>query len=175
MLLKTPETRFEEIYRIYEESFPDVERRTREGQKKVFSDPCYRIRIVEEEGKILAFLGYWELSTSVFLEHLATTETCRGKGYGKQLVEEVVEESSKPVFLEIEPVTEEDPMTGRRAGFYERIGFHLNFFYYEQMPLKAGDTPTPLQIMSYGKAVTEEEFKAYKEEIYEVVYGLKNI
>jgi GNAT superfamily N-acetyltransferase len=172
MFLKHPQSRFEEIYRVYEESFPDIERRTREGQKRVFDNPDYRIRIVEEEGKILAFLGYWDLPGCVFLEHLATTEKSRGKGYGKLLVEEALKESEKPVFLEIEPVTEADPMTGRRAGFYERLGFHLNSFYYRQMPLKPEDEPMRLMIMSYGGTVGEKEFELYKKEIYRLVYGV---
>lgn len=172
MLLKNPQTRFEEIYRIYEESFPDVERRTRDGQREVFDDPRYRVRVMEESGEILAFLGYWDLPGCIFLEHLATTERCRGKGYGKLLVEEAMGETDKPVFLEIEPITEENPMTGRRAGFYERLGFHLNPFFYEQMPLKPSDGPIPLRIMSHGKPVAEEEFKPHKKEIYNIVYGV---
>lgn len=171
MLLKTPQTRFEEIHSIYLESFPKNERRTRDGQKMILENPRYRLRAVEEDGKILAFLGYWNLDTCVFLEHLATTGRCRGKGYGKQLVMEVLREAEVPLFLEIEPVTEKDPMTGRRAEFYKRLGFHLNSFPYFQMPLKPLDSPVPLWIMSYGGPVTEEEFKPYKEEIYETVYG----
>ena len=174
MLLKNPQTRFEEIYRIYKESFPDIERRTKDDQKRVFGDPCYGVRVIEEEGKILAFLGYWDLPSCIFLEHLATTEACRGKGYGKQLVQEVMREMEKPVFLEIEPITEKDPMTKSRAGFYSRLGFHPNSFYYEQMPLKPVDRPTPLWVMSHGKPVTEEEFKPYKKEIYEIVYGVES-
>ncbi|WP_077612131.1 GNAT family N-acetyltransferase [Clostridium sp. Marseille-P2415] len=172
MLLKNPQPRFEEIYRIYEESFPDVERRTKDGQREVFDNPRYRVRVMEENGEILAFLGYWDLPGCVFLEHLAATERCRGKGYGKLLAEEAVGETGKPVFLEIEPITEENPMTGRRAGFYERLGFYLNTFFYEQMPLKPSDGPIPLWIMSHGKSVTEEEFKPYKKEIYNIVYGV---
>ena len=173
MLLKHPKSRFEEIYQVYEEAFPAIERRTREGQEKVFDHPLYRVRIVEEEGKVFAFLGYWELSGCIFLEHLATLKQSRGKGYGKRLVEEVLKETEKPVFLEIEPVTEADPMTGRRAGFYERLGFHLNPFFYEQMPLKPEDNPLRLMIMSYGAPMTKEEFLPYKKEIYEMVYGVK--
>jgi|GEM_PF-5389131 len=30
MLLKNPQTRFEEIYQIYKESFPNIERRTKD-------------------------------------------------------------------------------------------------------------------------------------------------
>lgn len=66
MLLKNPQTRFEEIYPIYKESFPDIERRTKDDQKRVFGNPCYGVRAIEEEGKILAFLGYWNLPSCVF-------------------------------------------------------------------------------------------------------------
>ncbi len=83
-----------------------------------------------------------------------------------------MEESEKPVFLEIEPITEKNPMTRSRERFYERLGFHSNSFYYEQMPLKPGDKAIPLLIMSYGKLMAEDEFKPYKREIYELVYGV---
>ena len=170
MLIKKPQNRFEEIYAIYEESFPDQERRTKEGQRSVFDNPFYHIRVVEEDGKIVAFLGYWELPGCVFFEHLATAKVSRGKGYGKLLIEEAVKETEKPVFLEIEPVTLENPITGKRALFYERLGFYVNHFYYEQMPLKTQDAPMQLWVTSYGKPITETEFLPCKKEIYEIVY-----
>lgn len=173
MLLRNPISRFEEIYGIYEEAFPEIERRTKTGQKKVLDNPDYRLSVVEEEGKILAFLGYWELPHCIFLEHLATTKQSRGKGYGKMLVEEVVKTAQNPIFLEIEPITELDPMTGRRAGFYQRLGFYENSFFYEQMPLKPEDAPVQLLIMSYDKTIEESEFAPFKKEIYERVYGVK--
>lgn len=172
MLLNNPASRFEEIYPIYEEAFPEIERRTREDQLKVFANPCYRLLTVEEEGCILAFLGYWKLDSCLFIEHLATTAECRGKGYGKDLVLECLNQAQGPVFLEIEPVTEEDPMTGRRQGFYERLGFFCNTFPYLQMPLKPGDEPNPLWIMSHPGAIDEEAFLPYKKEIYRSVYGI---
>lgn len=173
MRLQNPQMRFEELYRIYDESFPDEEKRTKEGQRRVLEDPMYRLLVMEEHGRILAFLGYWELPDCCFVEHLATTEACRGKGYGKRLLGELTGEAGKPIFLEIEPVTEEDPMTRRRKGFYERLGFVANSFPYEQMPLKEGDRPIPLWVMSYGRAFSEEEFLPYKKEIYHYVYGVE--
>lgn len=170
MLLEHAEERFEEIYCIYEESFPSIERRTKEGQRAVLDNPYYKVLVMEEDGKILAFLGYWDLPGCVFGEHLATTEACRGKGYGKDLVLECIRNTEKPMFLEIEPITEEDPMTGRRAGFYKRLGFCINEFPYEQMPLKPEDRPIPLWVMSYGDTIEEETFSPYKKEIYENVY-----
>lgn len=172
MMLEHGTARFEEIYHIYEESFPAIERRTREGQRTVFESPYYRVRVMEEDGVILAFLGYWDLPSCVFVEHLATTEASRGKGYGKVLVEECIAATDKPVFLEIEPITEADPMTGRRAGFYERLGFYVNQFPYEQMPLKEGDAPIALWVMSYGDVISREDFYPFKKEIYHHVYGV---
>ena len=52
MLLKEPQSRFEEYYRIYEESFPSRERRTREQQRDILSHPCHRVRIREEDGRM---------------------------------------------------------------------------------------------------------------------------
>lgn len=170
MLLNNPKQRFEEFYQVYEEAFPAVERRTKEGQRAAADREGYRLRVVEENGVIIAFLSYWELDSCTFLEHLATTPACRGKGIGKALLEECLLEAKKPVFLEIEPVTAEDEMTGRRAGFYQRTGFFLNDFPYLQMPLKEGDSPIPLKVMSYPEAISEEEFLPYKKEIYLKVY-----
>lgn len=165
-------SRFDEIYRIYKEAFPDQERRTWEGQRRAMENPCYQLLIKEEMGTIIAFLGYWDLPSCIFIEHLATTPACRGKGYGKELVESCLYGVEKPVFLEIEPVVPEVPLTGRRAAFYERLGFYRNSFPYFQQPLKAGDDPCPLWVMSYGKPYTQEQFQPYKEEIYETVYGV---
>lgn len=184
MLLPNPSNYFDSIYAIYEEAFPAIERRTREGQRAVLEKPQYRIRVIKEAGKeetdhqklenrICAFLGYWELDSCIFLEHLATLKQCRGKGYGRILIEECIQEGrekGKPLFLEIEPVTEAHPMTGRRENFYHRCGFHTNHFYYEQMPLKPGDLPIPLWIMSWPDPVTKEGFWPCKKEIYQEVY-----
>lgn len=173
MLLERPISRFDEFYTIYESAFPAVERRTRKDQKKILEHPYYHVRAIEEDGAILAFLGYWDLPGCVFIEHLATDGRCRGKGYGKNLVLECLEGVDKPVFLEIEPVTDQDPMTGRRAAFYERLGFYVNRFPYNQMPLQNEHKPLPLWIMSYGSEIGEQEFEPYKTEIYRIVYQVE--
>ena len=172
MLQIDRKNRFEELYTIYEASFPDMERRTKEAQRKIIDHPYYHVNAVEEAGVIKAFLGYWDLPGCVFLEHLATAEQSRGKGYGRLLVKETVKDVRKPVFLEIEPVTANDPVTGKRAEFYKRLGFYINDFFYEQMPLKPLDSPIPLWIVSHKRPISSEEFLPFKKEIYEIVYGV---
>lgn len=174
MLLNDPRKYFSELYEIYEASFPEVERRTEQDQRKVWENPVVDVRTVEMEGKTAAFLTCWKLENCRFLEHLATAPGFRGHGLGRRLVEECVEEAEKaglPLLLEIEPVTEEEPDTVRRAAFYERLGFVVNRFPYEQPPLQAGAPRIPLWVVSHGRPVNEEEFAQYKREIYRKVYG----
>ena len=174
MKLERPEQRFDELYSIYEESFPDSERRTYEDQKKTVEREGCCIRAIEEDGKIVTFLEYWDLESCIFMEYLASTKAWRNKGHGRQLLEACLREAKekgKPAFLEIEPPTEEDPMTIRRAGFYRRLGFCLDHFPYQQPPLKSGDEWKDLMVMSYGTEIEEEKFRAYQKEIYKTVYG----
>lgn len=174
MLLKNPEQNFEEIYAIYEASFPEVERRTKEGQRAAMNHPRMKVRAARKDGRIAAFLTGWELENCIYLEHLATDPACRGGGLGKGLILESIQEAKEkqlPLILEIEPVTEEKPDTVRRAAFYERLGFVINRFPYEQPPLREGASGCPLWIVTYGKPMGEEEFLPYKRQIFHYVYG----
>ena len=83
MLLKNPEQNFEEIYAIYEASFPEVERRTKEGQRAAMNHPRMKVRAARKDGRIAAFLTGWELENCIYLEHLATDPEGRGGGLGK--------------------------------------------------------------------------------------------
>lgn len=174
MLLADPKQRFEEIYRIYEGSFPEVERRTKEDQRALMENPRLKVRAEEKDGRIAAFLTEWDLGDCIYLEHLATDPACRGGGLGKKLVEESIRDAKErnlPLILEIEPVTEEKPDTVRRAAFYERLGFVTNTFPYDQPPLREGAEGCPLWIVTYRRPMGEEEFLPYKEEIFRYVYG----
>ena len=55
--------------------------------------------------------------------------------------------------------------------FYKRNGFHLNTYPYTQPPLSKGQSPVPLLVMTYGKAVTNSGFEAIKDELYSEVYN----
>ena len=174
MLLTNPREKFEEIYRIYEMSFPEVERRTKEGQRASFESPLLRVWTAEREGRTAAFLTGWNLESCLYLEHLATDPACRGGGMGKELMHEAIQaalDRQVPLILEIEPVTEEDPYTARRAAFYVHMGFVVNRFPYSQPPLRRGAPGCPLWIVTYGRAMGEEEFLPHKEQIYRHVYS----
>lgn len=162
---------FDQIYRIMEDSFPIIEFRSYEGQKKLLSNPYYRLLTQEDEqGEVIAFLAGWEFESFRFVEHIAVSSVIRGGGRGRQLMEQFMKESSLPVILEVEPP--EDELKQRRIGFYERLGFQLGDYNYVQPSLREDQPELPLYIMSYPQRLTETELHSYKEQLYKEVYGV---
>ncbi len=162
---------FDEVFNLMQISFPENEYRTYSDQKALLENSRYHIITKENEQKnIVAFLAFWSLGDFNFVEHLAVSPTCRGKGTGTKLVSEFISESSKPIILEIEPPV--DDISTKRMKFYERLGFVLNEYQYFQIPLRENDSPSELKIMSYPKKLNEEEFQNVKSIIYRGAYGV---
>ncbi|MCM3039471.1 GNAT family N-acetyltransferase [Paenibacillus motobuensis] len=160
---------FDKIFAILKAAFPESERRTYAGQKELLADPHYRlISETNSNNQLIAFLAAWEFPMFRFVEHIAVDLTTRGSGIGGKIMAAYIEESLKPILLEVEyPDTE---LAQRRIGFYERLGFHLNSFEHVQPPLQKGQPDLPLKIMSYPQILTEEEFALYQEILYTKVY-----
>lgn len=160
---------FEKIYALMKASFPESERRTYTGQKELLADPHYRlITETNSNNQLIAFMAVWEFPLFRFVEHIAVDPTTRGSGIGGKIMAAYIEESLKPILLEVEyPDTD---LARRRISFYERLGFHLNPFEYLQPPLQKGQPYLPLKIMSYPQIFTEEEFALHQEILYTTVY-----
>lgn len=160
---------FEEIWNIMEYSFPVAERRSYDGQRNSFHNPCYRVFGHRIQGKIAAFLAVWKLDGFWYVEHFAVKEEFRGSGIGANILTELLKTLQQRVVLEVEP-----PSAGiaeRRIAFYRRNGFVLNEYDYIQPELTAGAGEIPLRVMSYPDALNETEFAAVKKELYKKVYG----
>ncbi|MEF2969307.1 GNAT family N-acetyltransferase [Paenibacillus sp. M1] len=161
--------KFEQVFNIMKESFPLIEYREYEGQKRLLSNPRYRLLTEENErGVVAAFLAGWELEGFRFVEMIAVSPAARGGGIGKRLMERFLKQSALPVVLEVEPP--EDELKRRRIGFYERLGFRLGDHKYVQPPMRKGKPELPLCIMSYPALLTEPQFNFVKEQLYREVY-----
>lgn len=162
---------FNEVYRIMKESFPESEMRSFEGQKNLLTKSNYKIVPKYDKSKktLIAFIATWEFDDFVFIEHLAVTNKMRGQGIGGKLLKDYVNScKNKRLILEVEPPY--DDVSKRRIEFYERIGFHLHPFYYEQPPLQKDFDYIQLKIMVYPEKISEKEFTKIKKEIYKTVY-----
>ena len=162
-----------QFMRILEASFPPNERRTESGQLALMDNRLYRIRTIRQDDKIIALMAVWMLSGMIFLEHFAVDAAYRSQGIGGRMLDELLreaKESNLRLILEVEMPTDE--LTKRRIGFYRRHGLQFNEYLYYQMPLRTGDEPTEMRLMS-SEMLSEEQFSAARREIYRHVYGIR--
>ena len=164
---------FSELFEILEYSFPEDERRDFEAQLAKSNCPEFRTMTLSDNGKILGFLNFWELSDFVYLEHFAVAKELRGKGLGSELIRQLCAIcTGKTIVLEAEP-PELNEFSARRIEFYRRLGFHTNPFPYKQPPYRKGDNPVELVIMSQPTPLSESDFTEKIREIYQRVYDLR--
>lgn len=160
---------FESLYEVMEDSFPSIERRNYNGQKKLFNKDLYNvIGYKDDDNKVCAFLAFWEFKDFNFIEHFAVKNSLRGNGIGTKLFTNYLDNSSKMTILEVE--LPEDEISIKRIKYYEKMGMKLNHYDYLQPPLQPGKPLLPLKIMSYEKMITQDEFNDLKEGIYKTVY-----
>ena len=157
-----------------EDNFPPDERRTYEQQKALMDDENYHIYTVEHEGNIIAFFAVWLLDGVVFGEHLAVDKSFQNGGVGSKLLMDVVKSFNLPFVLEIELENSSD-IAKRRAGFYRRLGFNINEYYYEQPSYGEGKSSIPMHLLSYPHMLDEKEFDKFKNIIYKEIYKVKGI
>lgn len=159
---------FNTIWEIYENSFPEDERRSLDKQKKLLSNPRYSFNPIYDKNKIVAFTAIWNLPNFIFIEHFAIKKEFRGKGYGTKILKNIIEKYDKKVILEVEKPETHDAK--RRIDFYKNLGFFLNKYDYKQPPLGENKQPVPLFLMSYPIEISPEEFINIREVLYEKVY-----
>ena len=159
---------FNALFVLMEKSFPVDEYRTRDRQEALFSDPAYAVYGLKNGVALKAFVSTWQFDDFVFIEHFAVNPLYRNNGLGGKILNDLVKKLKKQVCLEVElPTT---VMARRRIGFYERNGFFLNLYPYEQPPLARGKKALPLHIMTSGGLADEKRFRRIKSALYKKVY-----
>lgn len=165
-LLKVDVSDFHIIFEIMDRAFPNTEMRTYEEQKKLFEIPQYSVLMNEEK---TAFIALWDFDEAIYIEHFAVKDSLRGSGIGEKMLKEFLNTTKKMVFLEVEPPEEE--IARRRIGFYERIGFAFNQYYYLQPPYRQNEDAIELKIMTMGQPIDQKQFHKYKKMLYSYVYN----
>jgi len=163
---------FNEIWDIYNNSFPKDEKRDLKLQKKILKNPRYKMESLKDGEEIVGFITTWDLDEFLFVEHFAIDEKHRGKSYGKKFLERLIDTTNKKIVLEVEkPNTIQ---AKRRINFYERLNFKLNKYPYEQPAYDKDKESIPLMIMTYPNSIEKEEFNIVKDKLYNVVYSNRN-
>ena len=159
---------FAQLWKLYNDSFPRVERRTLEHQKTALRSELYSLLAYTDEGKFVGLVGYWEFDSYVYIEHLSVDPSLRSGGYGSRIMKHLCGSTDKTVILEIEPVVDEP--TARRFRFYEKLGFRTNPYRHTQH-LYHEDDPRGfmLTVLSYPGTITQPQYDRFDRDLRSIV------
>lgn len=153
---------WDQVWRVYVESFPEHERRRISGHTRACENESFHTYIAVDNGNLQAIIFYWTYGNTIYIEHFAVNPLMRGKNIGTKLLSDfIVQNKGMNIILEIEPPVDE--ITKRRLNFYDRIGFLYNEYHYVHPSYTKKGTPHELKIMSYPNKVTPEELDKFKE------------
>ena len=159
---------FDEVYELFENSFPVAELRPYNKMKDFFKEGKLIIYAIKESDLIVMGLLCWEFHDFIFLENFAVHPKYRGKGIGTITLQEIKKKYNKLIVLEVEEPY--DLISKKRIGFYERNEFNLSEYGYNQPPLNPCKNTIPLRIMSTPYLINKHEFETIKLNIFKEVY-----
>lgn len=166
-ITSSKEKGFNDIWGLYEKSFPKIERRKYKDQIKIFNNSSYHLDAYYQESRLIGFISYWEFETYIYLEHFAINELLRGRGYGKRLLRELISNTEKIIVLEIEPIVDE--VSQNRKNFYESLGFIMNSFKYKVQSYQNKAVLYDLEIMSYPRIITQDELDTFRYDFVNII------
>lgn len=178
-LLSEQDGSFDYIYKVYVDSFPEDERRTKEQFIEEMLNPQANVGVISYKGEDIGLFVFWDLEEFIYGGHLAIDAAQRGKQIGDKFLKELLRQLPKPMVIEVEkPETE---IAKRRIAFYQRLGIHLceNENYFQPIYRESGQT-VPLYLMEAPAQTTElkndavllltTKFETIKQQLYDIVY-----
>ena len=161
------EKTFPQVYEKMKTAFPYEERRDYIDQQECMNNESFKFFEIFDGSEAIGFTALWDLDGFLFIEHIAIDADKRSGGYGSKAIELIKSSFSKPVILEAEaPETEQQI---KRIRFYDRLGFKVNNFPYEQPSYHRGKG-VPLKILSYPALLTDAEFERFISETRKSAY-----
>ena len=172
--VKTTDEAYAFIEDLMNSAFPEPERRDNKAQRETTdNNPLFTSNLITDEledGTTIhvGFVTTWSFGDFNYVEHFATSPNVRNQGYGKKVMNTLLEQLPGLTVLEVEEPTDE--LTKRRVGFYERCGFHLCDLNYIQPAYRPNGECIPLKIMFYGQDSLDNDFVKVKNTLYKEVY-----
>lgn len=164
------ESTFSMVYEKMCAAFPYEERRDFTDQRECMKDKRFCFFEIYDNDAAVGFISLWRLSGFVFIEHIAIDEDKRSGGYGTKAIELVKNLYNMPLILEAE--APETLQQIKRIEFYNRLGFKVNDYPYEQPSYHGGDG-VPLLLLSFPEMITESELQHFISETRSSAYKTK--
>ncbi len=122
--ITTADSAYSFVENLWLNAFPEIERRdTAEQRAKIDQGELLHCMVARLHERPIGLFTYWDFGAFAYGEHFATDTTVRGNGYGAQIIQQVLDRTSKPFILEVE--LPENEISQRRIAFYKRNGLEL--------------------------------------------------
>ena len=167
-LKNTSDICFNKAWELYESAFPIEERRTLSEQTTVLKNENYHLDILNDDEQFIGFILWWDFEAYRYIDHFATVEEQRNKGFGKLILNQFMNSNEKPILLEVELPT--STINKRRIQFYERLGFKLNPHYYEIPTVQEDQAPLQLLIMSYPNLISSNDVEQFVKKCHPIIF-----
>jgi len=166
--LQNHKTQIEFSKNLYENSFPEEERREFSQLIDIYKNHNLELNLITQENQLVGILNQWKFDEVLYIEHLAIHPEYRNKKIASKVLEEL-SKTYKTIFLEVElPLNE---TSKRRIGFYQRAGFCIEPYNYYQPPYRKGEKTIKMHIMTKSKKpINENEYKEIIDTIRKKVY-----
>lgn len=156
-----------DVREMYESAFPEAERREWVQLSELITNPDFRFNLIFNEQILIGLISVWNLNEFIFIEHFTIRNDERGKGFGTEVIRQIIS-MEMPVILEVEePLSE---MAIKRIRFYERLHFSTSNMEYFQPPYSKGKKRIKMLLMSYPNEILPANFESTKKLIHELVY-----
>ena len=162
---------FDDFYNIILNNFPRKEIKDYEYMKDTFKKGAFKVLTLINNNKMIGILSYYLSNEFVFIDYFAIDGDHKGKGLGSKMLKYFIAMVDVMVILEVE--YPEDEQSIRRIAFYQKCGLVLNDQYdYCVLPVRNLKHCLYFHLMSYPKAITEDEFEIFYPQILKYVYGI---
>lgn len=158
----------EAIKDLYEQAFPEEERRPWDQQLMLIASGKLHLLRIVSDNIFAGFIFYWRLPGFSFIEHFAIHPGTRGGGAGTQVML-LMEAELGGIVLEVEPPVTEQAI--RRISFYERLGYQAFTESYHQPSYYPHYPPLELRLMQKGLTPGTAAFQTIKGSLYKHVYN----
>jgi ribosomal protein S18 acetylase RimI-like enzyme len=166
--LQNHKTHVEFSKNLYENSFPEEERREFSQLIDIYKNHKLELNIIIQENQLVGILNQWKFDEVLYIEHLAIHPEYRNKKIATKLLEEL-SKKHKTIVLEVELPTDE--VSRKRIAFYQRAGFCIEPYNYYQPPYRKGEKAIQMHIMTKTKTpIKKEEYQTIIDIIRKKVY-----
>ena len=125
------EKNFINIYKDLTEQFPAQELKSYERFLELLYDKSYKVKLINDGEISVGYIIFVELADSIWLDYIAVFKEHHSKGYGSKILNAVLNQFEKGIYLEVEKPDENVPNTLRRIKFYTNLGAQkLDYDYF---------------------------------------------